>query len=91
MFNGKSFNEKFLLTRKYYDFVRAINCTSKLTCVCACTCACDHTRLREQYEESQQNTEAAFENLEQEHSREYIQTNFESDKTCSSEEDENEY
>ena len=31
MFNGKSFNEKFLLTRKYYDFARAINCTHKLT------------------------------------------------------------
>ena len=50
MFNGKSFNEKFLLTRKYYDFARAINCTRKLTCVCAYACACDRTRLREQYE-----------------------------------------
>ena len=49
MFNGKSFNEKFFLTRKYYDFARAINCTRKLTCVCACTCACDRTRLRKQY------------------------------------------
>ena len=49
MFNGKSFNEKFLLTRKYYDFVRAINCTRKLTCMCACMCMCDHTHLREQY------------------------------------------
>ena len=49
MFNGKSFNEKFLFTRKYYDFARAINCTRKLTCVCACTCVCDHTRLKEQY------------------------------------------
>ena len=37
MFNGKSFNEKFLFTRKYYDFAHAINCTHKLTCVCACT------------------------------------------------------
>ena len=50
MFNGKSFNEKFLLTRKYYDFARAINCTRKLTCVYACACAGDRTRLREQYE-----------------------------------------
>ena len=50
MFNGKSFNEKFLLTRKYYDFARAINCTRKLTCVCACACACDPTGLREQYD-----------------------------------------
>ena len=36
MFNGKSFNEKFLLTRKYYDFTCAINCTCKLACVPAC-------------------------------------------------------
>ena len=49
MFNGKSFNEKFLLARKYYDFAHAINCTHKLTCVCACTCTCNCTRLREQY------------------------------------------
>ena len=49
MFNGKSFNEKFLVTRKYYDFARAINCTRKLTCVCACAWACDPTRLRERY------------------------------------------
>ena len=49
MFNGKSFNEKFLLTRKYYNFARVINCTRKLTCVCACACACNHTHLREQY------------------------------------------
>ena len=49
MFNGKSFNEKFLLTRKYYDFARAINCTHKLTCVCAYACMCDCTSLREQY------------------------------------------
>ena len=49
MFNGKSFNEKFLLMRKYYDFARAINCTHKLTCVCVYACACDRTRLREQY------------------------------------------
>ena len=41
--------EKFLFTRKYYDFARAINCTRKLTCVCACTCMCDCTHLREQY------------------------------------------
>ena len=33
MFNGKPFNEKFLFTRKYYDFARAISCTRKLTCV----------------------------------------------------------
>ena len=33
MFNGKSFNEKFLLPRKYHDFARAINCTRKLACV----------------------------------------------------------
>ena len=51
MFNGKSFNEKFLLARKYYDFARAINCTGKLTCVCAYACACDRTRLRKQYAE----------------------------------------
>ena len=50
MFNGKSFNEKFLLTRKYYDFAHAINCTCKLTCVCVCASTCDHTRLREQYD-----------------------------------------
>ena len=49
MFNGKSFNEKFLLMRKYYDFACAINCTRKLTCVCACTCTCDYMCLREQY------------------------------------------
>ena len=49
MFNGKSFNEKFLLMRKYYDFACAINCTRKLTCMCACACTCDHTCLREQY------------------------------------------
>ena len=49
MFNGKSFNEKFLLTKKYCDFARAINCTRKLTCVSACACVCDRTRLREQY------------------------------------------
>ena len=47
MFNGKSFDEKFLLTRKYYDFAHAINCTRKLTCMCAC--ACDRMHLREQY------------------------------------------
>ena len=50
MFNGKSVNEKFLLTRKYYDFARVINCTRKLTCVCACACTCNCTRLREQYD-----------------------------------------
>ena len=50
MFNGKSFNEKYLLTRKHYDFTRAINCTCKLTCVCAYVYVCNHTRLREQYE-----------------------------------------
>ena len=49
MFNGKSFTEKFLLTRKY-DFACAINCTRKLTCVCACACTCNCTRLREQYD-----------------------------------------
>ena len=49
MFNGKSFNEKFLLTKKYYDFAHAINCTRKLTCVCACMCACNRMRLKEQY------------------------------------------
>ena len=49
MFNGKSFNKKFLLTRKYYDFAQAINCTHKLTCACDCACACDCTHLREQY------------------------------------------
>ena len=48
-FNGKSFNEKFLLTREYYDFAHAINCTRKLTCVCAYMCMCDCTHLREQY------------------------------------------
>ena len=30
---------------KYYDFIGAINCTHKLTCVCAC----DYTLLREPY------------------------------------------
>ena len=50
MFNGKSFNEKFLLTRKQYDFACAINCTRKLTCMCACACACNCMRLKEQYE-----------------------------------------
>ena len=34
---------------KYYDFVRARNCTRKLTWVCACACAYDCTRLREQH------------------------------------------
>ena len=53
MFNGKSFNEKFLLTRKYYDFTCVINCTRKLTCVCACACACNRTHLREQYDSGQ--------------------------------------
>ena len=38
-------------------------------------------------EEVQQNTEPTQENLEQEHSQVYIQTNFESDESCSSEED----
>ena len=33
---------------KYYDLACAINCTSKLTCVCACASACNCTRLREQ-------------------------------------------
>ena len=33
---------------KYYEFVRAINCTAKLTCVCAWTCTCDHMCLMEQ-------------------------------------------
>ena len=42
-------------------------------------------------EENQQNTEAALENLEQEHNKEYIQTNFESDESCSSEKDKNDY
>ena len=55
MFNGKSFNEKFLFTRKYYDFARAIDCTCKLTCVCAYACACDRTRLREQYVSNNEN------------------------------------
>ena len=55
MFNGKSFNEKFLLTRKYYDFANAINCTHKLTCVCACTSTYDCTCLREQYVNSFKN------------------------------------
>ena len=50
MFNGKCFHEKFLPTRKYYDFTWSINCTCKLTCMCACTCACDRMCLREQYE-----------------------------------------
>ena len=42
-------------------------------------------------EENQQNAEAALENLEQEHNKEYIQTNFESDESCSSEKDKNDY
>ena len=33
MFNGKSFNEKFLLTRKYYDFACVINYVNLLACV----------------------------------------------------------
>ena len=49
VFNGKSFSEKFLLTKKYYDLACAIKCTRKLSCVCACACACDGTRFREQY------------------------------------------
>ena len=49
MFNAKSFNEKFLLMRKYYDFACVINCTRKLSCMCACMCASNYTRLREQY------------------------------------------
>ena len=49
MFNGKFFNEKFLFTRKYYDFACAINCTHKLTYVCACVCTCNRTCLKEQY------------------------------------------
>ena len=49
MFNGKSFNKKFLFMRKYYDFTSAINCTCKLTCVCACTIACNRMSLREKY------------------------------------------
>ena len=36
MFNGKSFSEKFLLTRKYYDFARAIAHVNLLACVPAC-------------------------------------------------------
>ena len=50
MFNGKFFNEKFLLTRKYYDSAHAINCTRKLTCMGACTGTCNRTLLREQYD-----------------------------------------
>ena len=50
MFNGKPFNEKFLLTRKHYDFAHAINCAHKLTCVCAYACACNRTHLREQHD-----------------------------------------
>ena len=42
-------------------------------------------------EEVQQNTEPTQENLEQEHSQVYIQTNFESDESCSSEEDKDHY
>ena len=53
MFNGKSFNEKFLLTRKYYDFTHAINCTHELTCMCVYTRACGRMPLREQYVEVQ--------------------------------------
>ena len=49
MFNAKSFNEKLLLMRKYYDFACVINCTCKLSCMCACMCASDCTCLREQY------------------------------------------
>ena len=49
MFNGKSFNEKFLLTRKFYDFACAINCIRKLTCACACVCASDRMCLKEQH------------------------------------------
>ena len=41
-------------------------------------------------EEIQENIQTTLENLEKEH-KEYIQTNFESDESYSSEEDENEY
>ena len=41
-------------------------------------------------EEIQENIQTTLENLENEH-KEYIQTNFESDESYSSEEDENEY
>ena len=34
MFNGKSFNEKLLFMRKYYDFMCAINCTQTYLRVC---------------------------------------------------------
>ena len=43
------FNEKFLTGDIYYDIARAINYTSKLTCVCACACTCDSAHLRKQY------------------------------------------
>ena len=65
MFNEKSFNEKFLLTRKYYDFARAINCTRKLTCVCACACTCDRTRLREQYASSEYHKAFSMDSINQ--------------------------
>ena len=42
IFNEKSFKWK------YYYFMRAINCTHKLTCVCAYMWACNRTHLTEQ-------------------------------------------
>ena len=57
-FNEKSLMKNFFLQEiynnqnkkwKYHNFVHAINCTRKLTCMCACTCVCDHTHVKEQY------------------------------------------
>ena len=42
-------------------------------------------------EEIQQNIQTTLQNLKKEHNKEYIQTNFESDESYSSEEDENDY
>ena len=39
-------------------------------------------------EEIQQNKEAALENLEQEHNKQYAQTNFESGESCTSDKNE---
>ena len=43
MFNRKSFNEKFLLTRNYYDFMRTtIAHVNLLACVLVRACAIAH-------------------------------------------------
>ena len=44
------YNIQWKISPKWkYDFMRAINCTRKLTWLCACACGCDCTCLKEQY------------------------------------------